>query len=111
MITQLESNKADLKAFSNVKLSDDNFNDECDKLCETLSLNYGAINGTVDSLPDGFLEYPATDMYGNNLEFAVHINSRSSPNIGGSHLGPRISGTSAYQFGDCYVLIDFDTIP
>ena len=100
-----------MEKYSEVNLTDDNFDDEIERLCEALGMRLNwELDNTFewhDNLPDGYSAQPSCKEY----PFTTYIRSKILPNIYNGNVSQAFEkGDVAVEFGNSFVSIYFETI-
>lgn len=89
--------------YSQTILTDSNFDEELEKLCASVGVNPSSYNSFVDKLDDNF----ELQMNDGKEEW---IRSRVVPNIGSDYRQAYQKGQIAYEFGNGFIILDFEVL-
>ncbi len=90
--------------YSNVILTDDNFDDELEKVCDFAKLDLGSYNSFVEKLPIGFKL-----QYNDNIE--EWINNYGSFSSKSSDFQQAYQkGQLAYEFWNGFMILDYEVL-
>jgi hypothetical protein len=89
--------------YSNVIITDDNFDEELEKLCDVIDMPYGRYETFTEKLDDGFTKQK------NEHGFDEWIKSSIVNRSAGISEATQ-TGQLAYEFGNGFVVLNFETI-
>lgn len=90
--------------YSNIILTDDNFDEELEKLCDFRKINTDYYNSFVKKLSDEFLV-----QYNNKKEEWIN-NIGIYPNKGSDFKQAYQRGQLAYEFGNGFIILDYEVL-
>lgn len=90
--------------YSNTILFDNNFDKELELLCDTVGIPYSNYENFAATLPDGYIKQTNTN------GFEEWINCKTVPDKGSDFKQARQVGTLAYEFGNGFIVLSFETI-
>lgn len=90
--------------YSNVSLNDDNFDKELECLCLIIGCSYNNYENFVTTLSNDYIKQ--THVNG----FEEWICSKTIPNKGSDFKQAFQVGTLAYEFGNGFIILNFETI-
>lgn len=90
--------------YSNKILSDDNFDDEVEKLAEIIGIPHTNYDCFLEKLDNGF------EVQNHDLGFEEWINYQTIPGVGGGCLQAYQTGKLAYEFANGFIVMNFETI-
>jgi len=90
--------------YSESIITDDNFDCELEKLSETVGIHFNNYNSFVEKLDDKFRcqTHP--------LGFDEWLTYKTYPSIGSNCRQARQSGKLAYEFGNGFMVLEFDIL-
>ena len=89
--------------YSQTILTDSNFDEELEKLCTSVGANQSSYNSFVDKLDDGF----ELQMNDGKEEW---VRSRVVPDIESDCRQAHQKGQLAYEFGNGFIVLDFEVL-
>ncbi len=89
--------------YSNVILTDDNFDEEFEKLCELMGYTYESYENFVEELEEDF-----NMQYNNGIEEWLRYGVY--PNKGSDFRQAYQIGQVAYEFGNGFIVLNYETI-
>lgn len=99
-----------MKQYSQVIITDDNFDDEHEKLCEIIGVPHTNSFDVYDELPEGFTKQAATGRDDEPLGFAEHVKSKVVPNKGSDFSQAFQVGEVAYQFANLFISKHYEVV-
>lgn len=90
-------------AYFQVVLTDDNFDEELEKLCKYVGLPYSSYNSFAEKLDDDF-----SLQVNNGVE--EWIKSEVYPNKGSDFRQAYQVGQLAYEFSNGFIILDYETL-
>jgi hypothetical protein len=90
--------------YSNEILTDNNFDKELETLCDTIGIHHNNYDNFVASLPDGYTKQIHTH------GFEEWVNGKTLPNKGSDFKQAYQVGQLAYEFGNGFILLNFETL-
>lgn len=88
-----------MSRYSNVVISDDNYDDEYEKICDMMNIPYGSMHNFVETLSDRFMEQDSD--YGNFKEW---IDSSVEPNFAIDCSSPIVNAKIAFEFSNGFMI-------
>lgn len=89
--------------YSSIVLTDDNFDDELEKLCASIKLNLNSSNSFVDKLEEDF------ELQNNNGK-EEWIRCETIPNISSDCRQVYQKGQLAYEFANGFIVLDYEVL-
>jgi len=96
--------------YSNVIITDDNFDLEHEKLCEIIGIPHYNDFEVYDELPVGFSEQEAVGRCGEELGFSVFVMGKTIPNKGSDFQQAFEVGEVACQFGNMFISKHYEMV-
>lgn len=95
--------------YSNVIITDDNFDDEHEKLCEIIGISHTAETETYETLPDGFIKQEAFGSDDKGLGFYEYVRGMVVNQSPGRSCAVSV-GEVAYKFGNVFISKHFEVL-
>ena len=99
-----------MDSYSKVKITDDNMDNELERLCEIVGVNTRNYENTLNKLPEGFHKYPCVGKDNENLGFSCWMKSKVVPNKGSDFSQAFEAGLIAFEFGNCFLVFKYEMI-
>lgn len=96
--------------YSNVIITDDNFDKEHEKLCEIIGISHVNDWDTYTELPGGFTEQQASGRFNEDLGFSEFVRGKVMPNKGSDFSQAFEVGEVAYQFGNMFISKHYEIV-
>ena len=90
--------------YSQTVITDDNSDDELEKLCGIIGMHWNSYEGFCKELPSGFTHQM------NESGFSEYVNSKTLPNKGSDFKQAFEKGVIAYQFDNGFMLLNFECV-
>lgn len=96
--------------YSETIITDDNFDDEHERMCEIIGVNYANDVDVYAKLPDGFIKHEATDIRGKKLGFDMYIKGKILPDKGSDFRQVVETGEIAVEFGNLFIVKQYHSV-